>query len=291
MKVIVAYDGSTYAEAAVEDLRWAGLPKNTQAMVMFVVVHQGSREWLAENRAALAAAESIAARLQVLFPDWDVWLETPSGDPAPVIVDRARSWGADLIVMGTHGRSGFKRLVLGSVSQAVLHEAPCSVRVARGGIGRKDAPPRLVIGNDGSREGENAVDEVCRRTWSAGTEARVLAAVQTLAPADPQSFAMASHAMLASRTFLETDSQEFERCDAVAERSMKALERAGLRASRLVEENDPKYALTRQAQTWNADTIFVGARGLNAVNRFLLGSVSTALVAAAPCTVEVVRHR
>jgi nucleotide-binding universal stress UspA family protein len=191
MKVLIAYDGSTYADLAVEDLRWAGLPGRCQAMVVFVVEGHSSHEWLAETRAALASAEAACNRLQVLFPDWDVWLETPSGDPASVILDRAASWSADLVVTGTHGRSGFKRLMLGSVSLAILHESPCSVRVVRAGIGRKDGPIRVLIGNDGSREGEGAVDEVCRRAWPAGTEVCVVSAAQTLAPADPESFALA----------------------------------------------------------------------------------------------------
>jgi nucleotide-binding universal stress UspA family protein len=181
--------------------------------------------------------------------------------------------------------------MLGSVSLAILHESPCSVRVVRAGIGRKDGPIRVLIGNDGSREGEGAVDEVCRRAWPAGTEVCVVSAAQTLAPADPESFALASHAMLASRTFLKTDEQEFQRCEAVAERSKGRLLAEGLSVSTVVEENDPKETLIRKAHDWNADTIFVGARGLGVVNRLLLGSVSSALVAHAPCSVEVVRHR
>jgi nucleotide-binding universal stress UspA family protein len=66
---------------------------------------------------------------------------------------------------------------------------------------------------------------------------------------------------------------------------------AGLNVSSVVEEGDPREALVRQAQTWNADTIFVGARGLGRVERFLLGSVSSATVSHAPCSVEIVRHR
>jgi len=59
----------------------------------------------------------------------------------------------------------------------------------------------------------------------------------------------------------------------------------------VVEEGDPKDVLLEEARNWNADAIFVGARGLGRVDRFLLGSVSSATVAHAPCTVEVVRLR
>lgn len=52
-----------------------------------------------------------------------------SGSPSAAIIDAAREWKADVIVIGTHGRSGFKRLALGSVAEGVVREAPCPVLV------------------------------------------------------------------------------------------------------------------------------------------------------------------
>jgi nucleotide-binding universal stress UspA family protein len=56
------------------------------------------------------------------------------GPPAPAILAAAREWGADLIVIGTHGRSGLGRLALGSVAEGVLREAPCPVLTVRLGM-------------------------------------------------------------------------------------------------------------------------------------------------------------
>jgi nucleotide-binding universal stress UspA family protein len=56
------------------------------------------------------------------------------GDPADVIAETARDVGADLIVMGTHGRTGFSRLVMGSVAEKVLRHAPCPVLTIRGHV-------------------------------------------------------------------------------------------------------------------------------------------------------------
>jgi nucleotide-binding universal stress UspA family protein len=53
------------------------------------------------------------------------------GDARSAILDEADSWGADLIVVGSHGRTGLKRLVLGSVAAAVVAHAHCSVEVVR----------------------------------------------------------------------------------------------------------------------------------------------------------------
>jgi nucleotide-binding universal stress UspA family protein len=69
------------------------------------------------------------------------------------------------------------------------------------------------------------------------------------------------------------------------------LHRAGLTASPILLEGDPRRALVDEAERWGADSIFVGARGLSAVERFLLGSVSAAVASRAHCSVEVVRTR
>jgi nucleotide-binding universal stress UspA family protein len=53
------------------------------------------------------------------------------GDPRSAIVDEAEEWAADLIVVGSHGRTGIKRWLLGSVAQSLVSHAPCSVVVVR----------------------------------------------------------------------------------------------------------------------------------------------------------------
>jgi nucleotide-binding universal stress UspA family protein len=54
------------------------------------------------------------------------------GNPGREIVDEATQWGADLILIGSHGRTGLKRVLVGSVAQYVVSHAPCSVEVVRG---------------------------------------------------------------------------------------------------------------------------------------------------------------
>ena len=53
------------------------------------------------------------------------------GDPKSIILDDAKTWGADLIVLGSHGRKGLERFLVGSVSEAVLRHAHCSVEIVR----------------------------------------------------------------------------------------------------------------------------------------------------------------
>ena len=71
--------------------------------------------------------------------------------------------------------------------------------------------------------------------------------------------------------------------------SAKSLRDAGLIVSEMVVSGDPREVIIAEADRWNADSIFVGARGLGRMERLLLGSVSTYVVNHAHCTVEVVR--
>ena len=76
---------------------------------------------------------------------------------------------------------------------------------------------------------------------------------------------------------------------AAVERSARELQKAGLTATAAVRDGDARSVLLEEAESWPADCIFVGAQGLTAVERFLMGSVSAAAASRAKCSVEVVR--
>src|SRR5215472_1413463 len=200
-----------------------------------------------------------------------------------MILERAAGWPADLIVAGTHGRSLLGRALLGSVSMKLAKEAHCSVRVAR--MKSHDGPIRLILGDDGSSEADIALEEICRRTWPVGTEAQVLSVHEVLVTTNAERIA------ISERLYDEINKDEHFRLTHVSTQAAERLRAAGLTALPIVEEGDPRDVLVRQVDARNIDTIFVGARGLGRVRRFLLGSVSSAAVADAPCSVEIVRQR
>jgi len=86
----------------------------------------------AVRQAAQAALDSALLKLKTITDKTlKISSEIIQGSPAQVIVDEAESWGADLIVMGSRGLGPWNRLLLGSVSNAVVHHANCSVEVVR----------------------------------------------------------------------------------------------------------------------------------------------------------------
>src|SRR5262247_4801066 len=181
MKIIVGYDGSECANAALDDLRRAGLPADAQIKVLSFVENwlpppSGLEiiEHIDRDQEYLALARRGGIRLVSMEPSWDVKSESGAGSPATVIIEKADEWEADLIVVGSHGHTALGRFFFGSVSQKVLSEARRSARVARGRVEEPGAPVRLIIGVDGSKGAEIAVEAVAARKWPAGSEARIV---------------------------------------------------------------------------------------------------------------------
>jgi nucleotide-binding universal stress UspA family protein len=313
VKILIAYDGSDCAEAALDDLQRAGLPTCVEASVMSV-----SEIWLpppppssfqilelaqsvyvpadmtrvyAQGSPALEEAQSLAnratARLGTNFPNWVITSQASVGSPTRELVRRADVWKPDLIVVGSQGRSTVGRLILGSVSQGVLTHARCSVRVARGRVEEPGKPVRILIGVDGSRASAAAVSEVASRTWPARSEVRLIAVNDPLTTTFVGKFIpivrnAIKEANRADRTWLQK----------ILKRACDKLRASELQASSKVLEGDPKQVLIETAAAWGADCIFVGSFGFsNHFERFLLGSVSAAVAARASCSVEVVRSR
>jgi nucleotide-binding universal stress UspA family protein len=288
MKILVAYDGSECADAALEDLRSAGLPADAQINVLSVVEHwlpppSGLEviEQIDRDQEYLKLARRAALNLISMGIGWDVKYESGAGSPSTVIIEKTDEWGADLIVVGSHGRSALGRLFLGSVSQKVLHAAHCSVRVARGRIEEPDTPVRLIIGVDGSDESMIAVDAVAARKWPTGSAARVVNATWAVPQLTSQ------HSVSAITNWVV---EEKARINKLIDEAVGKLLTATLSVEGVVKEGEPKSLLIGEAESWGANCIFVGAKGMSRIDRFLLGSVSSAVAARAHCSVEVVRR-
>jgi nucleotide-binding universal stress UspA family protein len=296
MKALIAYDGSACADAALDDLKRAGLAGEVDATVVTVAelwspppsatfkpVLTGAAEQLsAPVEAAHDLANAASRRLQTIFPAWDVRAEALVGSPASALLIKADEWKPDLIVVGSHGRSALGRFIMGSVSQKVVTEARCSVRVARGrGIDAR-APARILLGFDSSFDSLAAVRTVASRVWPEKSAIRVLA---ILAPTISDSPLLPWTPEQVARR--EADARDWMQKQ--AEAAAEELRSSGLAATPVVTAGDPKQVLLEDADDWGADCLFIGARGHNRLARFMLGSVATAVAARAHCSVEIIR--
>jgi nucleotide-binding universal stress UspA family protein len=241
----------------------------------------------------LEQAKTIAGRgadlVAELFPKWKVSSEAVTGSAYAVIVDRAKEWDADLVLVGSHGRSLIGRVMFGSVAQNVLSHSPCSVRIGRGQSLGSDKPVgfplRVFIGVDGSPDSSTAIEAVCSRSWPEGTQVRLATVCDlllALALIDAGAIPDAAEGRSGDCAPLEK---------VVRATGTRLRDKPGLEVSTVVLEGDPKHVLLREAERWGADCIVLGAKGHSALERFFVGSVSASVAARAGCTVEVIRRR
>ena len=309
MKVLLAYDGSKCSESAIDDLVRAGLAEGTECSVISV-----AEVWLPPSQnngdalkpdpylerlvrkqretgekavdEARAFAKHAAARLNKMFPNWNVTADATYGSPAWEILNKADEFKPDLIVVGSHGQSAISRFLLGSISQKVLTVARSSVRVARGRIEIDPSPVRIVIGFDGTRGAQAAVDSVASRFWPEGSEVKLIAATDPVTPSAIGRFVPPVNAAVQ-----EINESEHEWILGAAQPAIGQLEDRGLKTELQIIPGHAKRVLTEAAERWTADCIFLGANSFGSrLERYLIGSTSAAVAARAHCSVEVIRQ-
>lgn len=150
MKILLAVDGSASSDEAIAEIVRRPWPEQTEVKVVTVFelpVLVGIEPWAAGplflddlQKAAASANSVLEDSLTKLKSargnDLKFTGEVIQGSPKQVIAEEAERWGADLIVMGSRGLGAWNRLLLGSVSNAVVHHAKCSVEIVR-----RAAPP------------------------------------------------------------------------------------------------------------------------------------------------------
>ena len=145
MNILIAYDGSNAATAALEDLTRAGLPQQAHAIVLTVAdiwlppagvktaelqipvkslaVERATKKGLEAQKAAKQIADRGAVVLRERFPSWSIESRAVADSPAWGTIKLAGDWPADFIVVGSQGQSAINRVVFGSVSQKIAIEA------------------------------------------------------------------------------------------------------------------------------------------------------------------------
>lgn len=147
MKVILATDGTKQSEAAIEITKTLNLNESDEIRVISVIdmalplsidVYAGYLPSTDEIESTVKDnaeknLKTTGDKLKEIFADRNVSIVTEllNGSPESRIVEKAEEIKADLIIVGSHGYNRWERLLLGSVSDSVIHHAPCSVLVVR----------------------------------------------------------------------------------------------------------------------------------------------------------------
>lgn len=289
MRVLLATDGSRDAQAAAAWLADFPLPADTTIRVTTVAgvtpasldiptVRDFQTSLRQEARVvADRACAQLAGRVRTLEA------HVLEGDARDALVRAAEEWPADLVVMGARGLSVMAGLVLGSVSLAVARHAPCPVLVVNSGA----RPLRhILIAIDGSEPAQAAAEFVARLPLDPALSVQVLGVVER--PRFPSTAPTA----VAGQLRAAIEELVAERTTAVGVALEHAADAFGPRAphvERRIAVGDPIDQIVRAADTTDTDLVVVGARGLGALKRLLLGSVSEAVLRSAERSVLVVR--
>ena len=307
-KLLIAYDGSPCSDAMLGDLTHAGLPSDLDVTILSVAdvwlppkpelkepafpdpVSKAARKARARAVADVEGCRSLAEKacehLKRLFPKWNLRVRAIADSPAWGIIQEAGACKAELIVVGSHGRSRVGRFFLGSVAQKVAGEAHRSVRIARPHHRLTGAKLRILVAVDGSSDSQAAVRAVAQKTWPVGTEFRIIAVV------DPRMRTTVAWPGIFPEEWDWANARDKTPEDWVArmlQYSATKLLEAGLRVGTDFYDGDPKQVLLREAEDWKADCIFLGARGLHHGTGLMLGTTVAAVATRAHCSVEIVR--
>jgi nucleotide-binding universal stress UspA family protein len=296
MRVLLAIDPSSGSQRVVNEAAARPWPTGT-AICVLSVVDMG--RW--ENLPALIEDAKHAARVLVEAaaekldrPGLEVFSDIQSGYPKKAIPEFAREWKADLVMVGSRGLGAVSRFFLGSVAQAVLRSAPCSVEIVRSGSADSPASShamKILLATDGSECSEMAVQSVANRPWPAGSAIKVIcvrelldlenaATVSSPCPVYPES--------LLNEILEDAD----KRADKAIAQARQVLTSKGLKVcdGPGTPVGDARAILLDEARAWGADLIILGSHGRHGFDRVVLGSVSESVALYADCSVEVIRR-
>ena len=305
MKILLATDGSDTARIAGDFLTRFPFPPSTEVRLLNVIrdtflKYEEWEDWeglgdehrtefeeaerlLREEREALVSKE--AERLG--RAGWTCSTEVRIGQPADEILRAAASLGANLIVLGCVGTSGFREFHLGRVANAVLEYAPLSVLLVKpsaaetASMADTNRPPlRFLVAFDGSHRSRKAVEFCQGLALDAQTEVHILAVLRLLHGFRQDIQQRLSTVWQQKKTAAKT---------ALDEVAKKELWTTPNVTSQLLESQSVTQAILDVASEQHSGLIVLGNKGKGSIESFLLGSVTRRVTRHAPCSVLAVR--
>ena len=288
LSVLVALDDSREARAAVVATLAFPWPASTRVSGLVALrpfKARGRPVYVREafERAFRRAASSAEQALRHRWPRAKVAVVDQA--PTDAILSEAQRTRADLIVLGSRRRGWAASMLLGSVSRAVVHHAPCAALVVRG---RPHRFRRIVVAVDGSAHSLRAVELVRRLSPPPGGDIVLVAAAEPVSVPSMPSVLQAVRDDIAGALAranqdtlkrLRQDLRPFER----------SLRRAGWKTQSHAILERPFQALLATVTKTRADALVVGARGIGGLERLLIGSVAEGVLNRCPVSVLVAR--
>ncbi len=306
MKILLALDQSRNALAAARWVQGLRLPAGSILYLLHVfelkqwpeLYAYGDTQQFLEQlapfraKAAAKAQRFISGRAKSFHGQrLKIQANVLEGLPGAEILTAVEQHSIDLVVVGTKGLSGIKRFLLGSVSEWVLSDAPCSVMMVRGQprwASRKAKGMCVLFATDGSSDAEAAAG------FFQAMKFPRLSGITVIHVAVRRNY-LADRLNVTDRTNFAQLSEEIRRSREQASTKLlketeRKLKQRGLKVDTLLAKGHAADEILKAAKRIRADLIVVGSRGLTGLRRFLLGSVAHEVARHAPCSVMVVRQ-
>jgi universal stress protein E len=227
------------------------------------------------------AGEALERRVAEVEGCSDVERFVELGAPYAEIVRRAEAWSADLVVVGSRGRTGISRAMLGSVAEHVVRAAHCAVLVARPARGSGV----VMAATDLSDPSLPAVDRAAEEARLRGARLVVMHAMERSLAA----YGAGAAALLGNVAPSPTAEDHEQMRSSLVTLLGDAMRRFGAEGEALVLDGGAVASVVRAVEEQKADLLVVGSHGRTGLARLLLGSVAEKLVRLADCSVLVVR--
>jgi nucleotide-binding universal stress UspA family protein len=291
MKVLVAYDFSDASNEALEQAKseakaiggTLGICHVTPIVYEPVPFFSQFRQDAALDMAAMEVEtrSAVEDKVHASLGQQPAEIFVEGGVPYAEIIRRAEAWSADLVVVGSHGRGGIARALLGSVAERVVRHAHVSVLVAR-----PVKKTGLVLAATDLSEASLPVVEAAARA-AERRNARLV--VMTAVDWSQAAWSAVAGAPFGATPVLPPADVQAQVRAAMSEAMKRELERARANGDVEVVEGFPDSAIPAQAEELGAELVVVGTHGRTGLARLALGSVAEHVVRSAGCSVLVVR--
>lgn len=285
--LLLCTDGSEFSEGAVREAINLAKTCSSRLFALSVVETNPEYETMAPQlvekeiekaRTYLDAVKERASRENVNCET----IVRQGEDSYRYVVEEAAKRHAEMIIMGRRGRTGLKRLMMGSVTAKVIGHAPCDVlvvpRAARVEL------KRVLVATDGSRYSDAAAMQAIGIAKRCGAELTVISVVpsETISPLDIVHSEM-------QRELISEKERKAAECN--VRNIQDVAEKNGVNVKGFVRAGKPYEAIISAADERKADLIVVGSHGRTGIEKLLMGSVTERVIVLSPCAVLVVKAK
>lgn len=282
-KIVIGIDSSEYSKAAVIEVsNWIRKHGGSAALVHGVYFDEEEFAYNSEQlNKRIASGKQLCSEIkEMTCNEFELNLEirVRQGEPQDVIVNNASEMDADMIVMGTFGKNGLKRVLMGSVTSGVIGNAPCDVLVVKKACSECTGEySSILLPFDDSEFSRNALKKTCLLAKLDGSTVTVLYVV-------PLYEEMVN--------FFKTDSirasmrNEAQKILAIAEGIASS---QGVSINLEIAEGHPSEEIVAATERLNSELVVMGTYGWQGINKAIMGSTTERVLGNVSCPVLVIR--